>query len=259
METIDFKGKVALITGSSSGIGAACVQAFEACGARVARMDWKDDPSPDFFRADVSRAAEVEAAVRAVAERFGGVDILVHNAGIQRYGTPVTVSEEEWDEVLAVNLKGAFLVSKYVLPLMLGRGGGSLVFTGSVQSVTAQRNSVHYVTSKHALLGLTRSIALDFGERGIRANCLMPGAIDTPMLRWAANLDPDPERVLEGCARLHIRNTLGEAAEVARVAVFLSSDWASFITGAAIPVDGGMTVPTGGMASQATGMGSSKG
>jgi len=141
---------------------------------------------------------------------------------------------------------------------MLKRGGGAIVMTGSVQSVTAQRNSVHYVTSKHALLGLTRSIALDYGNQNIRANCVLPGAIDTPMLRWSASLDTDSARVLAACDRLHIRGKMGRAEEVARVIAFLASDLASFMTGAAIPVDGGILVPTGGMAFQESGTGAVK-
>jgi NAD(P)-dependent dehydrogenase (short-subunit alcohol dehydrogenase family) len=153
------------------------------------------------------------------------------------------------------NLKSAFLMSKFAIPEMIRRGGGAIVITGSVQSVTAQRNSAHYVVSKHGLLGLTRSIALDYGSQNIRANCVMPGAIDTPMLRWAASLDSDPDRVLAACDQLHIRGKMGQPEEVARAIAFLASDLASFITGAAIPVDGGLLTPTGGMLSQETGTG----
>jgi NAD(P)-dependent dehydrogenase (short-subunit alcohol dehydrogenase family) len=168
------------------------------------------------------------------------------------------VTEEEWDEVLNVNLKSAFLMSKYVIPEMIKRGGGAIVMTGSVQSLTAQRNSVHYVVSKHGILGLARSIALDYGKYNIRANCVLPGAIDTPLLRWAASLDSHPEKVLADCDRLHIRGKMGQPEEVARVIVFLASDLASFVTGAAYAVDGGLLVPTGGMASQEAGMGATK-
>ena len=128
--------------------------------------------------------------------------------------------------MLSVNLKSAFLVSGYCIPEMLKRGGGAIVMTGSVQSVAAQRNSVHYVVSKHGLLGLARSIALDFGQQNIRANCVLPGAIDTPMLRWAASLDSHPDKVLEACDRLHIRGKMGQPEEVANVIVFLASDLA---------------------------------
>lgn len=130
---------------------------------------------------------------------------------------------------------------------------------GSVQSLTAQRNSVQYVVSKHALLGLTRSIALDYGRQNIRANCVLPGAIDTPMLRWAASLDPDPQGVLDAIDKLHIRGKMGRPEEVANVIVFLASDMASFVTGSAVVVDGGLLVPAGGMTFQEIGTGATKG
>ena len=160
--------------------------------------------------------------------------------------------------MLDINLKGAFLMSKYAIPQMIERGGGSIVITGSVQSVAAQRNSVHYVVSKHGLLGLTRCIAVDYGKQNIRANCVLPGAIDTPMLRWAANLDDNPEKVLEACDSLHVRGKMGQPEEVAHVIVFLASDQASFMTGSAVMVEGGLLVPVGGMAFQQSGTGSTK-
>jgi NAD(P)-dependent dehydrogenase (short-subunit alcohol dehydrogenase family) len=212
----------------------------------------------EFFQVDVASASEVEALIPRIASAFGGIDILVNNAGIQRYGTVTTISEDEWVEVLDINLKGAFLLSKHVIPQMLERGGGSIVITGSVQSVAAQRNSVHYVVSKHGLLGLTRCIALDYGKQNIRANCVLPGAIDTPMLRWAANLDSNPDKVLEACDSLHVRGKMGQPEEVAHVIVFLASDDASFMTGSAVMVEGGLLVPVGGMAFQQSGTGSTK-
>jgi NAD(P)-dependent dehydrogenase (short-subunit alcohol dehydrogenase family) len=268
---MDFAEKVVVVTGGASGIGRACAREFSARHAAVAIVD-RDAANgqeasneirekgfaADFFNCDLTSAARVEQTLNGIVSRFGGIDVLVGNAGIQRYGTVVTLSEQEWDEVLDANLKSAFLVSKYTIPHMLARGGGSIVLTGSVQSAAAQRNSAHYVASKHGLLGLARSIALDFGKQNIRANCVLPGAIDTPMLRWSANLDSKPERVLQACDALHIRGRMGAPEEVARVIVFLSSDLASFVTGAAISVDGGLLVPVGGMSFQESGTGASK-
>lgn len=268
---MDFMGKVVVVTGGASGIGRACAREFAARRAAVAVVD-RDAKNGEgavaeirgahatamYFNCDLTKAAQVERMVSEIVSRFGGVDVVVNNAGIQRYGTVVTLSVEEWDEVIDVNLRSAFLVSKYAIPAMLARGGGSIVITGSVQSAAAQRNSAHYVVSKHGLLGLARSIALDFGRQNIRANCVLPGAIDTPMLRWAANLDSNPERVLQACDSLHIRGRMGTAEEVARVIVFLASDLASFVTGAAINVDGGLLVPVGGMSFQESGTGASK-
>lgn len=268
---MDFKGKVAIVTGGASGIGKACSQEFAETNAAVAVVDRdakagketaaelkKNGGRVEYFQADVSSAPQVEKLIQQVVDTFGGIDILVNNAGIQRYGTVTTTSEEEWDEVLDINLKGAFLMSKYAIPNMIERGGGSIVITGSVQSVAAQRNSVHYVVSKHGLLGLTRCIALDFGKQNIRANCVLPGAIDTPMLRWAANLDSHPEKVLEACDEVHMRGKMGQPEEVAHVIVFLASDQASFMTGSAVMVEGGLLVPVGGMAFQQSGTGSTK-
>jgi NAD(P)-dependent dehydrogenase (short-subunit alcohol dehydrogenase family) len=266
---MNFDRKVVVITGGSSGIGAACVREFATRNATIAIIDRKPAPKESedgvsaelraqgkpvhYFQADISSRAAVEQVVAAISTRLGGIDVLVSNAGIQRYGTVTSITEEQWDEVLDVNLKSAFLMCKYTIPEMLKRGAGAIVITGSVQSLTAELNSVHYVSSKHALLGLTRSLALDYGKQNIRANCVLPGAIDTPMLRWSASLSDDPERTLAACDALHIRGKMGQPEEVARVIVFLASDLASFVNGAAIPVDGGLLVPAGGMAFQEAG------
>ncbi len=268
---MDFKGKVAVVTGGGSGIGRACAQEFVQNNAAVAVVDrdakaGKETAAElkhkggqaEFFQVDVATCSEVERLVPKIVSAFGGIDILVNNAGIQRYGTVTTISEDEWDEVMNINLKGAFLMSRSVIPQMIERGGGSIVITGSVQSVAAQRNSVHYVVSKHGLLGLARCLALDYGKQNIRANCVLPGAIDTPMLHWAADLDSHPEKVLESCDRLHIRGKMGQPEEVAHVIVFLASDLASFMTGSAVMVEGGLLVPVGGMAFQESGTGSTK-
>lgn len=268
---MDFKGKVAVVTGGGSGIGQACVKEFAERHAAVAVVD-RDARSGEqtardvqarggtaaFFPADVSRGSDVEQLIPRIVAQFGGVDVLVSNAGIQRYGTVTTMSEAEWDEVLNVNLKGGFLMSKYAIPEMIRRGGGAIIMTGSVQSVAAQRNSTHYVVSKHGLLGLVRCLAIDYAKQNIRANCVLPGAIDTPLVRWAASLDPHPERVIDACNRLQLVGRMGKPEEVARVIVFLASDLASFMTGAAVMVDGGLLVPVGGTAFQESGTGATK-
>lgn len=268
---MNFKGKVVAITGGGSGIGQACVLEFAARNAAVAVVDRDQRMGKTtvrdvqarggnaiFFPADVSRGSDVQQLIPQIVAQFGGLDVIVNNAGIQRYGTVTTISEAEWDEVLNVNLRSAFLMSKYAIPEMIRRGGGAIVVTGSVQSVAAQRNSTHYVVSKHGLLGLVRSLAVDYAKQNIRANCVLPGAIDTPMLRWAANLDPHPDRVIEACNRMHLVGRMGKPEEVARVIVFLASDLASFMTGSAVMVDGGLLVPVGGTLFQESGTGSTK-
>ena len=265
---MDFTGKVILVTGGASGIGRATAREFAQRNGSVVIFD-RDDRGghetvlalrsqgrrAEYFPVDLAVAAQVEQAVERAAARLGRIDVLVNNAGIQRYGTAISTSEAEWDEVMNANLRSAFLVSRYATPHMIRQGGGSIVIVGSVQSMTAQRNSMAYVVSKHALLGLARSMALDFAADHVRVNCVCPGAIDTPMLRWAASLDEHPRRVVEACQKLSPLGRMGRPEEIARVIAFLASDLASFITGAAITADGGLLTPTGGMASQEAGTG----
>lgn len=260
--TLDFTGKVVVVTGGAMGIGEATARKFAGCGAKVAIFDCdavagartatdigNSGGQCEFYACHVQDADEVAAAVESVVQRHGRIDVLVNNAGIQRYGDVVSTTESGWDELMNINLRGAFLVSKHVVPHLL-KQGGAIVVVGSVQSFTAITNSVAYVTAKHALLGLTRAMALDYAKKGIRVNCVCPAAIDTPMLRWAANLSPDPEGVIRNCDRLHALGRIGKPEEVADAIVYLASPLASFITGAALLVDGGMLVPAGGMAFQ---------
>jgi NAD(P)-dependent dehydrogenase (short-subunit alcohol dehydrogenase family) len=264
---INFDGKVAIVTGAAKGIGEAAARRLAESGASVAVLDVDEKVGRqtaasiergEFFICDVSSAKQVETAVNGVVERFGGIDIVVSNAGIQDYGDVVGTSEELWDKVLNINLKGCFLISKYSVPHMLKRGAGAIVVVGSVQSMTAIGGSAAYVTAKHGLLGLVRAMALDYAQKGIRVNCVCPGAIDTPMLRWAANLDPNPQKVIETCDRMHAMGRIGQPNEVANAIAYLASDAASFITGAALLVDGGMLVPAGGMGFQESGTGAAK-
>lgn len=264
-----FAGKTAIVTGGASGIGAATAEILCELGARVAVLDRdrKNGPalvekltargaSATYHACDVADIASVQAAVDGAVREHGALHVVVHSAGIQSYGSVLATSPETWRETFAVHVDGCFLVMRSALPHLIAAGGGSIVIVGSVQTVTAVANSAAYVTAKHAMAGLARSIALDYAARNIRANCVMPGAIDTPMLRYSAGLAPDPEAVLRGCARAHPVGRLGRPEEVGRAIAFLSSDWASFITGTTLAVDGGMLVPTGGMAFQEGGTGS---
>ena len=268
----ELKGKVAIVTGGAMGIGEAAARKLAEEGTSVAILDLNPDAGAktaaeiakggaicDFFACDVSNATEVSRAVDAVVAKHGHLDILVSNAGIQDYGDAVTTTEEAWDRLMGVNLKGCFLASKFAVPHLLKSGvksgDAAIVVVGSVQSMTALGNSVAYVTAKHGLLGLTRAMALDYAQRGIRVNCVCPGAIDTPLFRWAVSLDPNPENVIRTCGHAHAMGRIGRSEEVADAIVYLASPRASFITGATLVVDGGMLVPAGGMGFQEGGTG----
>lgn len=242
------------------GIGAATAELLCELGARVAILD-RDEThgraliqrlndlgySANFYACDVAEIDSTGNAINAAAQAHGALDVLVHCAGIQRYGDALSSSADLWRETLRVNVDGCFYAVHSSLPHMIAAQGGSIVVVGSVQSVAAVADSAAYVTAKHALLGLTRSIALDFAGRNVRANCVLPGAVDTPMLRWSASLTPDPEAALERYGRAHPLGRVGQPIEIARAIAFLASDWASFITGTALVADGGMLVPAGGI------------
>lgn len=257
---ISFSGKVAVVTGGAMGIGAATAELLCELGARVAILD-RDEAhgsalvqrlndlgySANFYACDVAEVDSTPNAIDAAVESHGSLNVLVHCAGIQRYGDVLSSSVDLWHETLGVNVDGCFYAVRSSLPHMIAAKGGSIVIVGSVQSIAAVADSAAYVTAKHALLGLTRSIALDFAGRNVRANCVLPGAVDTPMLRWSASLEPDPEVAFERYGHAHPLGRVGQPIEIARAIAFLASDWASFITGAALTVDGGMLVPAGGV------------
>jgi NAD(P)-dependent dehydrogenase (short-subunit alcohol dehydrogenase family) len=251
---MELKNRIAVVTGASKGMGAATAQVLRREGAAVAMLDVDESGSKLartfgkrglFVRCDVSKAAQVEKAIRTVRKKFGGVDILVNNAGIQHYGSVTETSEAEWDRVLGINLKSAFLCAKHAIPLMLARGKGVVINVSSVQAFLSQNKVAPYTTSKTALLGLTRSIAVDYAPQ-IRCVAVCPGTVDTPMLRWAIAQSPNPEEVLEECKQMHPVKRIGSPEEVAELIAFLVSDKAGFITGQYVRIDGGLGLSIGG-------------
>lgn len=247
------KEKVALITGAGSGIGREAALLFAREGARVVVAEVADEAgrgtvaqieasggTARFIHADVSQAADARAMVEAAEKAYGRLNVIFNNAGIfpAADGSVVDTDEETWDLVLRVNLKGVFLGCKYAIPALLRAGGGSIINTASfVALMGAATPQIAYTASKGGVLALTREIAVEFARRGIRANALCPGPVDTPLL---SELFSDPAR--RARRMVHIPpGRLARPEEVAQAALFLASDESSYVNGAAFTVDGGIT------------------
>jgi NAD(P)-dependent dehydrogenase (short-subunit alcohol dehydrogenase family) len=239
--------KVAIITGGGTGIGQGIALAFAREGARVAvagrdpqrleALAKKIGASCLAQRADVSQARDIESLVDSTLARFGGIHVLVNNAGLLLPGTAESQTEEEWDQTFAVNVRGLWLLSRAVLPHMRAAGSGSIVNIGSVLSLVSARSRVAYSASKGAVLALTRAMALDHAPEKIRINCICPGIVDTEMVaRFNLGEDARRQRIA-----MHPMGRFGQPEDIAEAAVFLASDESSWVTGTAFPVDGGYT------------------
>jgi NAD(P)-dependent dehydrogenase (short-subunit alcohol dehydrogenase family) len=245
-------GKRALITGAASGIGRATALLFARQGAAVAVVDVDDAGGQVvaqeivdgggqalFVHADVSQAAGCQHAVHQTVQAFGGLDILFNNAGIIRRANVLDTTEDEWDRVMAVNVRSIFLMSKYAIPFMVRAGGGSIVNTASGWGLVGGPNAVSYCASKAAVVNMTRAMALDHGAQNIRVNCICPGDTDTPMLRSEARQLGEPEALfLQGAADRPLKR-IGTPHDIAQAVLYLVSDAAAFVTGTALVVDGG--------------------
>lgn len=243
-----------IITGAAKGIGKACVDYFLDNGDTVIAIDVDDkalnelnteNPQLHIFGCDVSKSEHVKQTIQQAINKVGDIDILINNAGIQRYSTVTETTEEEWDLVMNVNLKSAFLCSKYAIPSMLKKDKGVVINVSSVQAFITQQKVAPYTTSKTAMLGLTRSIAVDYAPN-IRCVAVCPGTVDTPMLRNAIQESENPEKVYQECIDMHLSKRICPPEEVAALIGFLASDKAGSITGQSFRVDGGLGIHIGG-------------
>lgn len=250
-----FSGKSVVVTGGASGIGKATARRFLEEGAKVAIFDRsletgkstvrefeKKGLRPILITGDVTKASDVKKMVKEAHRRLGSIDILFNNAGILVEGTVLDVSEKDWDRIMDVNVKGVFLMSKVVLPIMLKQGKGVIVNNASCSGLVGDRNAIAYNTSKGAVVLMTKCLALDYSLKNIRVNCVCPGEIDTPMFRQEAKARNMPvEEYRKQLCEYHPIGRLGKPDEVANAVLFLASEEAGFITGTAFSVDGGYT------------------
>lgn len=248
------KDKVALITGGTSGIGEATAILFAQEGAKVAITGRNESRGHAvtvrileaggeaiFLRTDVRRAEECHRAVEATLSRFGRLDILFNNAGIFYAHDALECTEEEWDLQIDINLKGTFLMSKYALPGMIAQRSGVIINNSSGWGIVGGDKAVAYCASKGGVVLLTKAMAVDHGRQGIRVNCICPGDVETPMLPEDARFRGMKwEEYLAGCGNRPL-GRIGTAEEIAKAVLFLASDDSSFMTGAALVVDGGGT------------------
>ncbi|MFI5339590.1 MAG: SDR family NAD(P)-dependent oxidoreductase [Candidatus Methylomirabilales bacterium] len=251
---MDFQGKVALVTGGGSGIGRATCEIFEERSGAVVVADVREAAAKETvesiarqggraeaIRCDVTRWADVQTAVDTARRVFGRLDVVINCAGILRGSRLEDTSEEDWNEVLRVNLTGAFLVTKAAMKAMREQGGGSIVHIASRMAIRVKEEHGAYAASKAGILQLTQMAALEGGPHGIRVNCVCPGFIDTPMTRLSGPKD-SVDAQFAGWAKVCPLGRAGRPDEIARAMLFLASDEASFITGVALPVDGGRTI-----------------
>jgi len=248
------RNKVAVITGAGSGIGRTTALLFSEEGAKVAIVEIDKERGQDtvdmirgkgqeafLVPTDITDPSQVKSMVRKVIEAYQKINILVNNAGLYVQGDVIRTNEEQWDKIMAVNLRAAFLCCKYCIPRMIESKGGVVINVSSEAGIVAIKNQVAYNTSKAGLISLTKSIALDFASQNIRANCVCPGTTQTPLVASSLAKQADPERARQKLEKVRPANRLGKPEEIAYGILYLASDESLYATGAVLSVDGGYT------------------
>ena len=243
------KDKVGIVTGAGSGIGRACAIALAKEGARIALVGRRKDPIERVAReigerafaisADVSKAGEISRLLEETVHRFGGLNVLVNNAGVLHVGTAEQITEEQWDDTFNLNVRSVWLLSRAVLPHMRKSGGGSIINLASVLGIVGARNRAAYAPSKGAMVQLTKCMAIDHGHENIRVNAICPSFVETELTAHLIGQAPDAAAFRRERTAAHPIGRLGRPEDIAGLAVYLASDESSWVTGAVLPVDGG--------------------
>lgn len=252
---MQLKNKVAVITGAGAGIGEATTRLFAREGAHVVAVDLSPagiNPLAEELRraglkcapqvGDVSRRQDVERIINWTVQELGGLHVLFNNAGIVPMGALVDCSDEEWDRTMAINLTSMFYACRFVIPIMRRQGGGSIINTASVAGFSGVKNRGAYSVSKAGVVGLTKSLAIDFAADRIRVNCISPGTVDTPSLAGRIATAADPVKARQDFIARQPMGRIGTAEEIAGLALYLASDISAYVTGQSIVIDGGMTL-----------------
>jgi dihydroanticapsin dehydrogenase len=248
-------GKITIVTGGASGIGEGIVREFAAEGATVVSADIQVESGKkiaedivasggkaEFFETDLRDLKQIQALIDHAVKSYGRLDVIVPNAGLQYEKVLTETTEAQYDHMMAVNMKGTFFCCKYAVDAFLKTGGGNIVAMGSVLSLIAEPSLAAYCATKAGILNLVRSIATDYGKQNIRANCICPGYVNTPLNDRYFEQLPNPEEARQEADNLHVLGRMSEPVEVARCAVFLASDDSSFVTGSALVCDGGLSI-----------------